>query len=157
MRRTLTAGERALAEEVFGDALDLASVRLFATPVGKRVFVPGRLAGRYWIVWPRASLKADFSAASLGEQALLVHELTHVWQAQQGVFLPFAKLKAGDSATSYSYAAFGPADFARMNIEQQATAVEHAFLARRGAPTPWAAELYAAALPFVPRADVQRA
>lgn len=156
MHRALTVGERALAKEVFGDALELDSVRLFGAPVVNRAFVPGRLAGRYWIVWPRAVLKPDFSVAPLGEQALLIHELTHVWQAQRGVFLPFAKLKAGDTAASYSYAAFGPTDFARMNIEQQASAVEHAFLARRGARTPWAAELYAEALPFGSRPDLQQ-
>ena len=44
-------------------------------------------------MWPAASALADFSVAPLWLRSVLVHELVHVWQAQQGVFLPFAKLQ----------------------------------------------------------------
>lgn len=146
--RRLTAGERAAAEEVFGAALDVEPVRLLASPLGARAFVPGRVFGRYWIVWPAADLRADFADGPLDHFALLIHELTHVWQAQTGVFLPFAKLRAGDSRAAYAYGHLAPEDFARMNIEQQASAVEHAFRLKRGGRAPWTADAYAAALPF---------
>lgn len=146
--RRLTAGERAAAAAVFGAALDVKSVRLLASPLGARAFVPGRLFGRYWIVWPAADFRQDFSDGPLDDFALLIHELTHVWQAQTGVFLPFAKIRAGDSHAAYAYTHLTPEDFARMNIEQQASAVEHAFRLKRGGRAPWSAEAYAAALPF---------
>jgi hypothetical protein len=137
--RRLTAAERALAADVFGEGLDAVRVRIFAIPVWPRAFV----AGPSLIVWPAREVPADFGDASLNLQATLVHELTHVWQAQNGVNLLLAKLKAGDSAASYAYDLTAGTDFTRLNIEQQATVVEHAFLAARGAQTPFAAELYA--------------
>lgn len=139
--RPLTDGERALAREVFADAIDLSIVRLLALPLWRRGFVPSARL----IVWPAAFALADLSCAPLGVQAVLVHELAHVWQAQRGVFLPLAKLRAGDSAGSYAYdLAEGP-PFAELNIEQQAMVVEHAFLAGRGGAVPHPPALYAEA------------
>lgn len=141
--RPLAQGERALAAEVFGAGLDAARVRILAIPVWNRAFV----AGPGLVVWPAASLPADFSAADvpLRVQAVFVHELTHVWQAQNGVSLLLAKIKAGDSARSYAYDLNGGVEFLAMNIEQQAMVVEHAFVASRGGETPHPAPLYAAA------------
>lgn len=137
--RRLTRAEQALGQEVFGDGLRTGRVRILALPLWDRAFV----AGPQLIVWPAATLPADFGVAPLELQAVFVHELTHVWQAQNGVRLLRAKLRAGDSASSYAYDAAGLGDFARLNIEQQAMVVEHAFLASRGGPAPLAAELYA--------------
>lgn len=139
--RRLTAGERALAVEMFGAGLDAARVRILALPVWRRAFV----AGPALIVWPAAEAALDFAAAPLRQQAVFVHELTHVWQAQHGVPLLLAKLKAGDGARSYAYELSGDVEFTRLNIEQQAMVVEHAFLAAHGAVTPHPAELYAKA------------
>ncbi|MGA0605900.1 hypothetical protein ACO2Q0_07855 [Phenylobacterium sp. VNQ135] len=139
--RRLTPGERGLAAEMFGHGLDASRVRLFAIPIWNRAFV----AGPGLIVWPAAAARPDFAAADtpLPVQAVFVHELTHVWQAQHGVSLLRAKLKAGDGAAAYAYdLSAGPA-FTDLNIEQQAMVVEHAFLASRGARTPHPAELYA--------------
>jgi hypothetical protein len=139
--RRLTAGERALASEMFGEALDAARVRLLALPVWTRAFV----AGPGLVVWPATGARLDFSAADvpLRTQGVFVHELTHVWQAQHGVSLILAKLRAGDRVASYAYdLSAGPA-FADLNIEQQAMVVEHAFVASRGGQTPHPAELYA--------------
>ena len=142
-RRGLTAGERALAAEMFGAGLDAGRVRLFAIPIWSRAFV----AGPGLIVWPAARLCPDFAAPEvpLRVQAVFVHELTHVWQAQHGVSLILAKIKAGDSDASYLYDLRDGREFAAMNIEQQAMVVEHAFLASRGDQTPHPAALYAEA------------
>jgi hypothetical protein len=143
--RRLTAGERAFAAEMFGAALDAGRVRILAVPVWDRAFV----AGPGLIVWPAATLPADFSAPEvpLRTQAVFVHELTHVWQAQHGVSLILAKLRAGDRAESYAYDLTGGAAFPALNIEQQAMVVEHAFLASRGGQTPHPAQLYAETSP----------
>lgn len=140
-RRRLSAGEKALAQEMFGAALDPARVRILALPVWRRAFV----AGPRLIVWPARDLPADFGAAPLALQAAFVHELTHVWQAQHGVGLLRAKLKAGDSAAAYAYDLTADSNFQALNIEQQAMVVEHAFLALRGAAAPHPAQVYAAA------------
>jgi hypothetical protein len=138
--RRLTAFERGLAEETFGAALDASVVRILAIPLWRRAFV----AGPRLIVWPAAALPADFAAAPLGLQASLVHELAHVWQAQNGVRLLPAKLKAGDSPRAYAYDLSKTPDFAALNIEQQAMVVEHAFLAAHGGPAPHPPQVYAA-------------
>ena len=137
--RRLTPGERALAHEVFGASVRPEKVRILAVPLWRRAFV----AGPGLIVWPARALPADFALAPLRQQASFVHELTHVWQAQNGVGLLRAKLRAGDSAAAYAYDLNQGCDFAGLNIEQQAMVVEHAFLADRGAPAPHPAELYA--------------
>lgn len=126
---------------MFAAALDPARVRILAVPLWNRPFV----AGPSLIVWPAAQLPADFAAAPLDRQATFVHELAHVWQAQNGVRLLRAKLKAGDSAAAYAYDLGGDPAFGELNIEQQAMVVEHAFLASRGGQTPHSPEVYARA------------
>ena len=139
--RPLTAAERALAAEVFGAGLDAARVRILALPVWSRAFV----AGPGLIVWPARTAPRDFADAPLGRQATFVHELTHVWQAQNGVHLLLAKIKAGDSDAAYAYDLERDPEFMRLNIEQQAMVVEHAFVASRGGATPHPAARYAEA------------
>lgn len=152
MIRALTDGERALATETFGDDLMLETVRFLPAPWPfNRAFVPGRWFGRDWIVWPRRTLPPDLAAAPLRLQALLVHELTHVWQAQQGVNLLAGKLRAGDSATSYEYSVGACLDWSALNIEQQAMVVEHRFRLTRGQPTPADAAFYDRVCPIGPR------
>ena len=139
--RRLTEAEGRLAAEMFGAGLDAARVRVLSIPVWPRAFV----AGPRLIVWPAAEALPDFGEAPLPLQAAFVHELAHVWQAQRGVFLPLAKLRAGDSAASYAYDLAAGPPFGELNIEQQAMIVEHAFLASRGVKAPFAARLYAEA------------
>lgn len=141
--RRLTPGETALACEVFGAGLDAARVRIFAQSVFPRPFTPGPSL----IVYPTRLSRVDFSAGGLADQGAFVHELTHVWQAQRGVFLPVAKLKAGDSLASYAYD-LETQTFPQMNIEQQARLVEHDFVLSRqerlahGALPPFPRRLY---------------
>jgi hypothetical protein len=152
--RGLTEGERRLAEEVFGPGLDTERVRIWSPPVPKplrrRPFVPGDLLwpGRDLIIWSGAPL--DFTATEVPAytRSVFVHEMTHVWQSQQGVNLLFAKLRAGDSAASYQYVLETGSRWPAFNIEQQAMIVQHDYLRRCGGECPYPAEAYAAVLPF---------
>ncbi len=81
-------------------------------------------------------------------QGVLIHELTHVWQAQQGVNLLFAKLKAGDTAASYAYRVEPICRWDALNIEQQAMVMEHRFHCRGGRPTPGDKTFYDTVCPF---------
>ena len=146
--RALTEGEAALGREAFGAALRLETVRLIGWPF-RRAFVAGRWFGRDWIVWPSRAMVGDFASASLHLQGVLVHELTHVWQAQQGVNLLFAKLKAGDDAAAYAYSADPDCRWDSLNIEQQAMVMEHRFHQKRGGRAPGSAAFYDAVCPFV--------
>ena len=135
MIRSLTPGEIALGREAFGDSLDYGAIRILASPFN-RAFVAGCWFGQDWIIWPKQALPDDVSTASIGLQALLIHELTHVWQARRGVNLLLAKIRAGDSKASYAYPLAADCRWEQMNIEQQATLVEHRFRLSRGQAVP---------------------
>ena len=150
--RSLSEGERALATEAFGEALTFATVRFLPAPWPfDRAFVPGRWFGRDWIVWPARALPPDIAAAPLRLQATLIHELTHIWQAQQGVNLLTGKIRAGDKPSSYEYPVGMDCDWAGLNIEQQAMVVEHRFRLTRGQPVPADGAFYDRVCPIGPR------
>ena len=140
--RTLTPGERALADEMFAGRIDTGKVWIFAVPFWRRAVVPnGRL-----IVWPSGQAPRDFADAPVRLQAVFIHELTHVWQAQTGVNLLAAKLHAGDGPAAYAYDLSQTGDFSFLNIEQQAMVIEHAFLVSRGGGAPHDGQAYATIL-----------
>lgn len=147
-RRPLTPGEIALARSMFGDAIDYRGQRI---------------ARRKWAFFqPRNTVMAplgcihfhprgsgyhdDFAAAPLAAQALFIHEMTHVWQYQRGIFLPLAR----HPFCRYRYRLRPDRAFESYGLEQQAEIVAHAFLLRHGrrvpAATPGAD--YEAMLPF---------
>ncbi len=118
---------------MFGDAVRLEQVRLhgggfggFAVTLGSHLFLPQHLAGD------------DVSGADLFSQALLVHELTHVWQFQTrplATLASWARVVAsggyGPGLPGYRYT-LPLGAFDALNLEQQASVVEHAFLLRAG-------------------------
>ncbi|HWJ69421.1 MAG TPA: vgr related protein [Sphingobium sp.] len=150
--RPLTAAERALAQGMFGTAIDLDPVR-----IRRRKWWP--LQPRGTVMAPRGHLYFHpdspcycpcFGADGAAGQGLFLHELTHVWQHQSGLNLllrrhPFCR---------YDYAFRPGRPFARYGIEQQAEIVRHVFLMRRGYALPGKPPLAAleAILPFPPPA-----
>lgn len=89
---------------------------------------------------------SDFSCQSVQLQGFFLHEMTHVWQSQQGIFLPFAR----HPFCRYAYAIRPGQPFHRYGIEQQAEIIRHAFLLRQGASVPGAPDVsvYEGLLPF---------
>ena len=90
----MTAGEIDLARSVFGDAIDVASVRVV---LGKWAFFQPRSVvmsprGRIHFHPHGTAYRDDFSHAELGEQGLFVHEMVHIWQHQSGIFLPLRRV-----------------------------------------------------------------
>ncbi len=146
--RPLTPGEIALAQTMFGAAIDYARVRIAAR---KWAFFQPRatvMAPRGTIHFhPQGGLyRDDFAPADLPLQGLFIHEMVHVWQHQQGIFLPLRRHPF--CRYRYRYAPGRP--FARYGIEQQAELVRHAFLIDRGHAVPGAPprDALAALLPF---------
>lgn len=126
--RALTEGERAIAATMFGPALDPDRVRLHRHtwwPFQPRnvVMAPD---GHVWFHPLGGLWRDDYATAPLRLQALLVHELTHVWQHQRGLFLPLRR----HPFCRYAYALEPGRALTSYGIEQQAMIVEHAFLAR---------------------------
>jgi hypothetical protein len=147
--RPLTDGERGLAKRVFGDQLRLDTVRFIGSPWPfDRAFVAGRWFGREWIAWPHKAMGNDYSQAKLRRRATFVHELVHVWQAQQGINLALAKLRAGDTADAYGYVADEYCRWDGLNIEQQAMVVEHAYRLSEGESVQAAVAFYRSIAPF---------
>jgi hypothetical protein len=144
--RALTDGERGIAREAFGAALDPGRVRIHA-----EAWLPGQWRGTALApdghVWFHAhDHRDDFSRAPLAAQAWLVHELVHCWQHQQGQWVALR----GAFDRRYAYVLERGKPFAAYGIEQQAEIVAHAFLLRRGAAVRGATALaaYDAVLPF---------
>jgi hypothetical protein len=148
--RALSAGEIALAREMFGDCIDYAAVTIRRQ--------------RFWPFQPRRVTMApmghihfhpestaycdDFASAGLSLQALFIHEMVHVWQTQtRGRWYlltrrhPFCR---------YGYVLSPGKPLSAYGIEQQAMIVQHAFLLRRGAEVRGVAEkdAYAALVRF---------
>ena len=134
--RSLTPGEIELARTIFADAVDYAVVRLVHRP--------------WWPLQPRSIVMAptgnihfhpkgstwsdDFARDTLAAQGLLIHEMTHVWQAQTRgrYYLPLMR----HPFCRYSYQIEPGRPFGRYGLEQQAEIVRHLFLAERGVILP---------------------
>ncbi len=119
--RLLTQGERTLAVYVFGDSLDIDNIHLCSS----------RLIIKNYAMSPNGSvyfhpddLVDDFSVLSLELQSWLVHELTHVWQVQQGMKV----VRRALLNRRYRYILKDGKTFLQYGIEQQAQMVQDWFL-----------------------------
>lgn len=122
--RSLNDDEVALARSVFGDYIVLDDVRLktawwvlehyAVSPNGHIYFHPAD-----WI--------EDFSIASISKQGWLIHELTHVWQLQQGLNV----VRGALFNRRYEYVLQPGQSFFEYGIEQQARMVQNYFIRRQ--------------------------
>jgi hypothetical protein len=150
--RPLSRAETALASSVFGNAIDYDRVRLHNA---RWIFFQPRNTamapdGDIWF-HPKGNLYcADFCEGHLNEQALFIHEMTHVWQVSRSgrwwlimMRHPFCR---------YDYTLTPGKPFNRYGIEQQAEIVRHAFQLRNGGILPGkpSRRVYEAVLPFKP-------
>lgn len=129
--RRLSDGEKELARSVYRDAIDLDRVE-----IRHRRWWP--LQSRHVVMAPLGHIhfhphcdtwSEDFSQENLTLRGLFLHELCHVWQHQQGLFLPIAR----HPFCRYHYSFVPGWTLKRYGIEQQAEIVRHTFLLRQGA------------------------
>ncbi len=130
--RDVDPEEAALAREVFGGALRLDLVRISdAIGIGGRPWTSG--GPRRFKVRVGPTLFATGMSASAHGRAVLVHELTHVFQGQTGAIgigymagsvasQAWALLRTGSTSSAYDFRPGLPWD--RYNCEQQANLVE---------------------------------
>nr|WP_245638439.1 basic secretory family protein [Croceicoccus bisphenolivorans] len=128
----MTDGEKALVGSVFNSAIDVDPVtirrkRWFPFQPTNTAMAP---MGHIHFPAEHIAYADDFSAAPVSAQGLFIHEMTHVWQAQQrGRFwLPLMR----HPFCRYDYAIRPGQPLHRYGIEQQAEIVRHAFLLRNG-------------------------
>ncbi len=140
--RPLTRGERAMLEPIFRDGIAYDKVRVihaafplqpsgvYMTPRG-HVYAPGEL------------FRDDFSSRELRsvERAVFVHEMTHVWQHENGMDLigqgviEFTKYR-GQYEKAYPYMLETGRDLVEFGMEQQASIVEDYYLITIGHDSP---------------------
>ncbi len=146
--RALTEAECALAASVFGDSLDPGAVTIRCAKYWMLHpwWVTMAPDGHIWCHPNCFNWCADYAAQPLGMRAHFIHEMTHVWQRQQGINLilrrpPFAR---------YDYALVPGKPFTAYGIEQQACIVADAYMLREGRDLPGKAPLahYDNIMPF---------
>jgi len=77
--RKLTLGEITMCKKIFGNAIVYDKVLIYNNKFITRAFgILGTLA------YPSISIKNDYSLADPRSQAIFIHEMTHIWQYQQG-------------------------------------------------------------------------
>jgi hypothetical protein len=146
--RPLTERERLLVRSIFRDALDYDRVRIHNRKWWW--FQPQKITmapdGHLWF-HPKSDLFCeDFCARDMSLQGLFIHEMVHVWQHQQGIFLPLKR----HPFCRYAYSIKPGWKLKQYGIEQQAEIVRHIFLLKNcvkvaGAPP---LDQYAGILPF---------
>ncbi len=148
--RPLTDGEVAMSEEIFFDDIDYSGVKVY-----RRTYFPGRPRGEAMapngnIYFHPDDYLDDFSTASAGTRAWFMHEMTHVWQQQQGISV----MLRGAFDRNYSYlplVASPPGrSFHSFGIEQQGDIVRDYYLLRQGYQVQGAPPMstYQSVLPF---------
>jgi len=141
-----------MARSVFGGAVDYGRVR-----IRRRSYLPFGMQPNDVAMAPDGNIyfdpagtlhQEDFSAASVHSQALFIHEMTHVWQHQQGRWV---RVRAALNRR-YSYPTLQATDdFESFGLEQQADIVRDYFYQTRGhRQNGWAPiAVYRAVIPFV--------
>ena len=120
-RRKLTVGEIKLAQSIFSDQLQLEQIEV----VAHRLVLP------HYAISPNGNVYfnpqdfcMDFAEQSIAKQSWLIHELTHVWQIQQGIAL----IRKALFDRRYAYALQQGKQFLHYGVEQQAQMVQDYFL-----------------------------
>ncbi|QBM76666.1 hypothetical protein E2E30_13500 [Sphingomonas sp. AAP5] len=128
--RPLSPGELHHAQALFGDAIAYDGIKVHA-----RRYLPFQprgvaMAPNGHIYFPKPSYKPDFST-TVPDLAWILHELTHVWQHQHGMWV---RLRGTLAAGRYHYGDLADTNrpFTRFNIEQQAAIVGDYVLTTNG-------------------------
>lgn len=128
--RALTQRERAMTRSIFNDAIDLDKVRIHNRKWWW--FQPRKITmapdGHLWFHPKNDLFCDDFCDRDINLQGLFIHEMTHVWQHQSGIFLPLRR----HPFCQYHYSIKPGWRLERYGIEQQAEIIRHIFLLRNG-------------------------
>lgn len=138
-RRSLTRGEITLAQSIFSDSIDYASVGVYDRGYAF-LNAMGNMSYRGNIYLPDDHY-ADFSDAPLRHKRLFIHESVHVWQHQNNILnLAVAALREGvkhrfNYGQAYLFHLEMGKDLLDYGLEQQAAIIEDYFLRQHGGPS----------------------
>lgn len=125
--RRLTLGEIALARTVFGSYIDYARVWIHLgsyLPFGLQNVDTG-MTPSGGLYFRGANYQDDFSAANPDKKHLFIHEMTHVWQYQNGMWVKFRGSMSW--AVDYHYDFKGKSRLVEYSMEQQAAIISDYF------------------------------
>lgn len=131
--RSLTSGEINMARTIFKDSIDYAKVKVHhgSYIIGQNKDTAMTPNGEMY--FPAHTYEEDFS---LGSQGFFIHEMTHVWQYQQGYGVKRNGLIIaahggynGSLPPAYIYMPYinSRVDFANFNMEQQGDIIRDFF------------------------------
>jgi hypothetical protein len=141
--RPLTQGEINLATLMFGSKINNSAVKIYHhtylpfLPDKNSLMTPN---GNIYASKNSTMYSSDYSTMSppayatwplIYPQAVFVHEMTHVWQYQHGMWVKTRRV-TGSWNYDYDFATFGTKDFKSYGIEEEAQIVEDFYLLLHG-------------------------
>ncbi|MBD3808185.1 MAG: type IV secretion protein Rhs [Epsilonproteobacteria bacterium] len=134
--RNLTIGEIDMLKALFSDSIDYGLVKIYRDKFLLFQKTNVAISPNGNIYFDEKHHKDDFSLSSNSDKMWFIHEMTHVWQYQNGFKLIKNALKlslGGKYKKNRAYCYDDkcvPEPFCAFNFEQQATIVEHYFGAK---------------------------
>ena len=128
--RYLTPDEIKLARQIFSDGIDYSRVKLYRG-IPFLSFLKVAISPNGHIYFPPRHYPENFAQAEAHYQVWLIHELTHVWQYQNGFHTWLGGLLLALRGGYYRQRCYrypdieGITSFAHLNMEQQADVVAH--------------------------------
>lgn len=133
--RALTVGEIRLCQSVFGNLIDYKKVKVLNQPYLPWQPVHMFMAPEGYIHSRNENYSSDYSQENRGYQAIFIHEMTHIYQHQQGInvllkgaILQIAHYLSFRRYNPYHYEFDENKDFDQYNIEQQGDIAKDIFL-----------------------------
>lgn len=129
--RTLTIGEVALASSIYGDKINYYRVR-----INKRSYLPFGLQNKRVAMTPNGEIyfrdelySEDYSLEKGSAQHLFIHEMGHVMQYQQGMYVKLRGLFSW--AVDYQYVLEKGKKLTSYGMEQQASIMADYFYIKK--------------------------
>lgn len=129
--RLLTSGEKNLAQTVFGSSIQWNKVWVHCES-----YLPFGLQGKFVGMTPNGEMYfrketylKDFSLSSKSNQHFFMHEMTHIWQHQHGMWVRTRGVFSW--ASTYKYTIDTNKSLSKYSMEQQAQIIADYFLLKR--------------------------
>ncbi|MBQ1837350.1 MAG: type IV secretion protein Rhs [Neisseriaceae bacterium] len=130
--RFLTLNEIQLVQSIFADSIDCTNIKIYAVPFDwLKLSTAMSFGGR--IYFPRRFFCDDFTQQNWAMKRWFVHEITHIWQSQNGFPVLFAGVLIFLSGGYFGQKAYRylhkihKKTFNQLNMEQQAEVIADFF------------------------------
>lgn len=130
--RFLTYSEIQLVQSIFADSIDCTNIKIYAVPFDWLKLNTAMSFGGH-IYFPRRYFCNDFTQQNMAMKRWFVHEITHIWQSQNGFPVLFVGVLIFLSGGYFGQKAYRylhkihKKTFNQLNMEQQAEAIADFF------------------------------